>query len=150
MEIKAGVVERDERESGERRKLNLGHTVGHGIEAATGLPHGHCVAAGLATVCRLAVNLGRLDGAELERITRLLAAWGLPSSIMDAAALASSLGLEEDRRRSPVQVGYRGGHFSRQEAPRADILMAIPEAIGSVLIEAIPLADIQAFVMEAP
>ena len=41
VELKAGVVGRDERESGERRKLNLGHSVGHGVEAAAGIPHGH-------------------------------------------------------------------------------------------------------------
>jgi 3-dehydroquinate synthase len=161
VEIKAEVVERDERESGERRKLNLGHTVGHGIETATGLPHGHSVAAGLATACRLAVSLGRLDGAELERITRLLAAWGLPSSIGEALALAgarpasasdlaSSLGssktLDGPELRSAIAVAIPAD----KKRLGSDILMALPQAIGSVLIEAIPLADIQAFVMEAP
>lgn len=45
--IKRGIVERDERESGERRILNFGHTVGHAIESASGLPHGLCVAIGM-------------------------------------------------------------------------------------------------------
>ena len=45
---KAGVVERDEKEQGERKLLNLGHTVGHAIEKCSGyvIPHGHAVAAG--------------------------------------------------------------------------------------------------------
>lgn len=45
---KAGVVERDPTEQGERKLLNLGHTVGHAIEACSGfsIPHGHAVAAG--------------------------------------------------------------------------------------------------------
>jgi 3-dehydroquinate synthase len=150
VEIKAGVVERDERESGERRKLNLGHTVGHGIETATGLPHGHCVAAGLATACRLAVSLGRLDGAELARITRLLAAWGLPSSIGEALALASSLGSRKAGDGPELRPAIAAAIPADKKRLGADILMAIPEAIGSVAIEALPLADLQAFVMEAP
>jgi 3-dehydroquinate synthase len=148
VEIKAGVVERDERESGERRKLNLGHTVGHGIETATGLSHGHCVAAGLATAYRLAESLGRLSAAERERVTGMLAACGLPSSIGEAAALAG---------RGPSGgggPGFRKAVAAAIHADKkrlgADILMALPEAIGSVAIEAVPLADLQAFVMEAP
>jgi 3-dehydroquinate synthase len=150
VEIKAGIVERDERESRERRKLNLGHTVGHGIETATGLPHGHCVAAGLGTACRLAESLGRLDGAELARITRLLAAWGLPSSIGEALALASSIGSRKALDGPELRSAIATAISADKKRLGADILMAIPEAIGSVLIEAIPLADLQAFVMEAP
>ena len=148
VEIKAGIVERDERESGERRKLNLGHTVGHGIETATGLPHGHCVAAGLATACRLAESLGRLAAAERERVTLLLAACGLPSSIAQAAALASngtSRGDGPDFRKA-----IAAAIPSDKKRQGSDILMALPHAIGSVAIEAAPLADLQAFVMEAP
>ena len=88
--LKAEIVERDERESGERRKLNLGHSVGHGIEAATGLPHGHSVAAGLGTVCALSRRLGRLSAADCDRITLLLEGSGLPSTIGAAAALAAA------------------------------------------------------------
>lgn len=57
---KAGVVERDEKERGERRKLNLGHTVGHAIEKCSGyaIPHGHAVAAGLAVMARASERLG--------------------------------------------------------------------------------------------
>jgi 3-dehydroquinate synthase len=150
VEIKAGIVERDERESGERRKLNLGHSVGHGIETATGLPHGHCVAAGLATACRLAESRGRLGGAELERITRILAAWDLPSSIGETASLASSLGLGKTGDGPEFRSAVAAAIPADKKRLGADILMALPEALGSVVIEAVPLADLQAFVMEAP
>ena len=148
VEIKAGIVERDERESGERRKLNLGHTVGHGIETATGLPHGHCVAAGLATACRLAESLGRLAASERERVTSLLSACGLPSSIAEAAALANHGTSRGDgpNFRKAIAVAIP----SDKKRQGSDILMALPHAIGSVEIEAVPLADLQAFVMEAP
>lgn len=57
---KAGVVERDEKERGERRKLNLGHTAGHAIEKCSGyaIPHGHAVAVGLAVMARASERLG--------------------------------------------------------------------------------------------
>jgi 3-dehydroquinate synthase len=144
VEIKAGIVARDEREAGERRKLNLGHSVGHGIEAATGLPHGHSVAAGLGTACRLAERLGRLPGADRERITRLLDAFGLPSSIGGAAALTP------DGDGAALRSAIAAAIPADKKRLGPDILMAIPETIGSIAIEAIPLAELQAFVMEAP
>jgi 3-dehydroquinate synthase len=45
--IRAGIVEGDEREAGERRKLNFGHTFGHAIEKVSGAPHGMAVSAGM-------------------------------------------------------------------------------------------------------
>jgi 3-dehydroquinate synthase len=155
VEIKAGIVARDEREAGERRKLNLGHSVGHGIEAATGLPHGHSIAAGLGTACRLAESLGYLSVGDRERITHLLASCGLPSSIGEALALAGKM---PDSAGAPVHSGDGPGLRKAIAAAipadkkrlGSDILMAIPETIGSVVIEAIPLPDLQAFVMEAP
>lgn len=51
LNIKKSVVEQDEKESGLRRILNFGHTVGHGIESASGLYHGECVALGMIPMC---------------------------------------------------------------------------------------------------
>jgi 3-dehydroquinate synthase len=144
VEIKASVVSRDEREAGERRKLNLGHTVGHGIEAATGLPHGHSVAAGLGTACRLALRLGRLSSGDVDRITCLLASFGLPSSIGESAALSKNGDALELRKAVAAAIG------ADKKRVGTDMMMALPRAIGSVAIEPIPLADLIAFVMEAP
>src|SRR5205085_8352186 len=60
IEIKAAIVERDERESGLRKVLNFGHTIGHAIEAATDFAtlHGEAVAIGLVVEARLAERLG--------------------------------------------------------------------------------------------
>ncbi|TVR74007.1 MAG: 3-dehydroquinate synthase [Marinilabiliales bacterium] len=76
--IKAAVVERDEREQGERRKLNLGHTWGHAVETVAGLPHGEAVAVGLAFAAGLSVSRGSLTEEERERIIRLLGMYELP------------------------------------------------------------------------
>jgi 3-dehydroquinate synthase len=85
--MKAEIVSRDEREAGERALLNLGHTFGHALEAATGysdrLLHGEGVAIGMALAFRLSVKLGLCPGQDSERVVRHLAAVGLPSSIAD-------------------------------------------------------------------
>ena len=85
--MKAEIVARDERETGERALLNLGHTFGHALEAATGfssrLLHGEGVAIGMALAFRLSVRLGLCSGQDADRFTRHLQAIGLPSSIAD-------------------------------------------------------------------
>jgi 3-dehydroquinate synthase len=85
--MKAAIVARDERESGERALLNLGHTFGHALEAATGysdrLLHGEGVAIGMALAFRLSVTLGLCPGQDAERLNQHLKAVGLPSSIAD-------------------------------------------------------------------
>lgn len=75
---KAAVVEADLREDGPRRVLNLGHTLGHALEACSGysVPHGHCVARGLHFALDVAVAEGALAGQDAERCTRLLARYG--------------------------------------------------------------------------
>ena len=81
---KAGVVERDEREDGERALLNLGHTLGHALEAldrfSGTLTHGEAVAVGLVFATRLSVRLGLLESKVQERIVALARALGLPTS----------------------------------------------------------------------
>jgi 3-dehydroquinate synthase len=150
VEIKAGVVARDEREAGERRKLNLGHSVGHGVEAATGLPHGHSVAAGLGTACRLALRAGKLSRSDCDRITRLIESCGLPSTIAAAAAAAAALGRGASADGPALRSAISAAIPADKKRVGGNILMALPETIGSVAIEAVPLAELQAFVMEAP
>jgi 3-dehydroquinate synthase len=91
--MKAEIVRRDEREQGDRALLNLGHTFGHAIEAATGYGewlHGEAVAAGLVIAASLSQRSGWLPGVDLERIRELLRRFGLardPRGITAAAAL---------------------------------------------------------------
>lgn len=78
--LKASVVARDEREAGLRQVLNFGHTVGHGLESASGyrLAHGAAVAIGMAAESRMARAAGRLGEEAESRLTALLGAFGLP------------------------------------------------------------------------
>lgn len=85
--MKADIVARDERESGERALLNLGHTFGHALEAATGysqrLLHGEGVAIGMGLALRLSARLGFAPEEDAVRLETHLRSVGLPSTIAD-------------------------------------------------------------------
>lgn len=75
--VKADIVERDERETGDRRKLNLGHTLAHAIEkCSSAMNHGEAVAVGTALAADAAVKLGTLAADDRDRIRALLAKLG--------------------------------------------------------------------------
>ena len=84
---KAGIVARDERETGERALLNLGHTFGHALEAAAGfssrLLHGEAVALGIVLAFAFSARKGFISQADSERAARHLAAVGLPAHLKD-------------------------------------------------------------------
>lgn len=83
--MKADIVARDERESGDRALLNLGHTFGHALEAATdysgALLHGEAVAIGMVLAFRLSERLGHASAADTQRLADHLRGAGLPTSI---------------------------------------------------------------------
>ena len=86
---KAAIVARDERETGERALLNLGHTFGHALEAATGfsdrLFHGEGVSVGMVLAAEFSAHLKMIAPSEAERVQRHLAAVGLPTRLQDIA-----------------------------------------------------------------
>jgi len=76
--IKSTVVNRDATEQGERRKLNFGHTLGHGIEKVLQVPHGEAVSAGMVLASRLSVKKGYLQSEDATRLSSLLEKFRLP------------------------------------------------------------------------
>ncbi len=91
---KAAIVARDERETGERALLNLGHTFGHAFEAAAGfsdrLLHGEAVSLGIVCAFEFSTRLGLLSTNDAGRVAHHLAAVGLPTSIRDVPALQTN------------------------------------------------------------
>jgi 3-dehydroquinate synthase len=89
---KAAIVSRDERETGERALLNLGHTFGHALEAATGfsdrLFHGEGVSVGMVLAAEFSAQLGMIPPADAARVERHLASVGLPTHLQDIAGFA--------------------------------------------------------------
>lgn len=104
--VKCDIVRRDLLEGGERRKLNLGHTLAHAIESLTrDYTHGEAVAIGIAYVARRAHLEGQLSGADCERIELVLRRYTLPTttdlpeeSLMEAVA--------HDKKNTKGQVGW--------------------------------------------
>ena len=105
--IKRDVVNADEREHGMRQTLNLGHTIGHGIEAASdfALGHGSCVAAGLCCMLRSCVALGWTDPALAQRVERCVEAHGLPTDTqVDHQTLMSYMTHDKKRHGDSMNV----------------------------------------------
>lgn len=129
--MKADVVTRDERESGVRALLNLGHTFGHALEAATGfsdrLLHGEGVSIGMSLAFRLSAKLGLCPEADAVRLIRHLKAVGLPTEIADipghrpgAETLIAAMGHDKkvkDGRLVFVLVRGIGRAFVTDEVP---------------------------------
>ncbi len=100
VEIKAGVVEKDEREEGLRAILNFGHTIGHAIEKCSGytISHGHAVAIGMVVISRAAYNKGLCRENYSVPIGNLLSRYGLPvSSPYNAGDLAEAVLADKKR-----------------------------------------------------
>jgi 3-dehydroquinate synthase len=104
-EIKAAIVGRDEREQGERALLNLGHTFGHALEAATSYKewlHGEAVGAGLVMAAAMSHECGYLGAADLARVRQLVERAGLPAQ---APTVTPAAVLEHMRIDKKVQGG---------------------------------------------
>ncbi|WP_225748275.1 3-dehydroquinate synthase [Eikenella sp. Marseille-P7795] len=106
-QMKADIVEQDEKEHGIRAHLNLGHTFGHAIETQMGYGnwlHGEAVAAGMVLAARLSERKGYLKTADTERIIRLLQAARLPVSPPDFSADTWLAHMQHDKKNQAGQI----------------------------------------------
>lgn len=140
LRVKVGVVARDPYEQGERAILNLGHTFGHAIEAASDyrLPHGYAVAIGLAAAARTSERLGLAEPGLADRIERLLRQVGLPTACpelgLDPEAVRRTMGSDKkarDGRLRLVLLRSLGRPVVTDEAPEALVRRAIAEMVGA-------------------
>ena len=125
LSIKTGIVSRDEKESGERRKLNLGHTIGHAIEKTGGLRHGEAVSIGIAIAAELSEIRGTLSREDVLRIKTLLASFGLPTEL-NSAREAVVDAIRKDKKRQG-----------------ADIHCVFLNGIGNAVVETMALAELE-------
>jgi 3-dehydroquinate synthase len=123
--IKSSIVNRDEREEGERRLLNFGHTFGHAIEKATGASHGVAVSAGMVIASRLSVQRGTLAPDDAGRLEALVRKLKLPTritvnreSVLDA--------LSKDKKKKGKSISF-----------------VLLQAIGRAVLEDIPIEDLE-------
>lgn len=129
--IKARVVQSDERESGLRKILNYGHTLGHAVETLTGYrkyKHGEAVAIGMASAARLSYLLGIARSEVVQRQVSLLRALNLPTELPELDPRSILDVVESDKK-------VVGG----------EIFFVLPEKIGSVRITPIDRKVLKAF-----
>jgi len=108
--IKAGAVEQDEREKGERRKLNFGHTFGHAIEKTAGLRHGEAVSLGMVIAGALSAEKGLLPPDDQGRIVALLERLGLPVRMeVDKDAVLDAMQKDKKRQGSSIKFVLADG-----------------------------------------
>jgi 3-dehydroquinate synthase len=103
--IKSRIVQADERESGERRRLNFGHTLGHAVETVTGLPHGEAVSIGMMIAVKVSVFRGMLSAKDAGRIEGLLKNIKLPVRIPSRRDLLIDA-IKKDKKRQGKEIHY--------------------------------------------
>ena len=102
--IKSSIVEADEKEAGDRRKLNFGHTVGHAIEKETGIAHGEAVSIGMAAAARISARRDMISPGDADRIHALLGGSGLPVRVpLPPARLIEAVRRDKKRRGNAVR-----------------------------------------------
>ncbi len=127
VKIKGGVVEKDEKESGLRKVLNLGHTLGHALEAETGygkMNHGEGVAVGMVLAAQISAHMGLSGKGLADSIRQLLSLFGLPVNLPAGADISKLV----ERMYFDKKVSKRKLEF------------VIPEEIGKIKI-GVPVED---------
>ncbi|MFH1975601.1 MAG: 3-dehydroquinate synthase [Pseudomonadota bacterium] len=105
VKIKSRIVSRDEKEKGERRKLNFGHTFGHAFEKSMGIPHGEAISAGMIKASRLSVKKGLLKEEEFERLKRLIELFCLPVELpYDRVKVIDAI--KKDKKRDNLSLHF--------------------------------------------
>jgi 3-dehydroquinate synthase len=124
--MKSAIVNRDEKEKGERKKLNFGHTFGHAIEKTTGRPHGEAVSVGMSVATALSVKRGLLRATEADRIEDLIRKLKLPTRLsVDREKVLDAL--RKDKKRE-------GDHLS----------FVLLRDIGDAVVNDIPIDELGA------
>jgi 3-dehydroquinate synthase len=141
---KAAIVARDERETGDRQLLNLGHTFGHALEAACGfsdrLLHGEAISIGMALAFDFsAARQGLLPKAEAQRAIRHLAAVGLPTRMQDIPG------------QSPPVEQLMELIAQDKKIKRGRLTFILVRGVGAAFIETgVDAAEVRAFLSEKP
>ncbi len=142
IEIKAEVVSKDERESGLRKVLNFGHTLGHAVEAAAGfsLSHGSCVALGMVLEARIGERIGVTQEGTSAMLGRILRPLGLSDSLPQGLEPEVILGLTRSDKKGRggrpryvllAQAGQvAAGEGWAREVPDDVVLDVLEEAVG--------------------
>jgi 3-dehydroquinate synthase len=124
--LKSSIVNQDEKERGQRKKLNFGHTFGHAIEKTTGAPHGEAVSIGMVLSATLSVKRGLLAPQEALRIEKLLQNLNLPTGLQaDGGPMMDALKMDKKRKGDRIDFVLLNG-------------------LGTAVVEEISLEELEA------
>jgi 3-dehydroquinate synthase len=128
--IKSTIVNSDENEKGERRKLNFGHTFGHAIEKTAGVSHGEAVSAGMVVASALSEKRGHLAAEDAGRIEELLKKLKLPTRLqLDGERVFDAL--RKDKKRQGENINF-----------------VLLHGIGNAVVEKISIKELEAVINE--
>lgn len=130
VELKRDVVSQDEFDIGARQKLNLGHTVGHSIEAQSNftVSHGQAVAIGMAIVSKASLKYGICSNDTQKRIQTVIARFGFPCTTTYSAQALFECVLSDKKRAGDT------------------VTLVVPEEIGSCILKPTPVDDLKDFI----
>ena len=130
VELKRDTVTADEFDTGYRMKLNLGHTIGHGIELLSNyeISHGKAVAAGMALVSRAAQHYGLCSAEDTAAIIDTLTLFGLPTQVNYSPEMLYESALSDKKRAGNL------------------VHLIVPRAIGNCEIRQTPTQELEAFI----
>jgi 3-dehydroquinate synthetase len=143
--MKAAIVGRDERETGERALLNLGHTFGHALEAAAGfsgrLLHGEAISLGMVLAFQFSARRGLLPATDAARVERHLAAVGLPTHV---ASMFSSISVGVPSADRLMELMAQD-----KKVKRGKLTFILARGIGgSFIAPDVDAAEVRAFLVE--
>lgn len=124
--LKTKVVQQDEFESGDRKLLNFGHTLGHAIENMYELSHGQAISIGMTYACHISEKLSGFK--QTERVTALLSKYGLPTYASFDKAKAFEI-LQKDKKKAKSEMGY-----------------VLLDKIGKGVVKSIPLTELKTII----
>jgi len=129
--IKSTIVNRDEREKGERKKVNVGHTFGHAIEKRTDIIlHGEAISVGMVVASHLSASKGLLSKQDVERIETLLAMLELPITL-DMNRIKMIDAIKRDKKRQGDDIDF-----------------VLLDGIGNAVLEKISIKELEDVVFD--
>lgn len=126
--IKSTVVEKDEFETGERKLLNFGHTLGHAIENMYKLSHGQAISIGMVAACKISAQLTKFK--DTERVTQVLQQYGLPVTKRYDKEKAFHI-LKMDKKREKKEMSY-----------------VLLDKIGKGIVKTIPMDQLETIISQ--
>ena len=132
VEDKRSIVERDERDTGTRQLLNLGHTLGHAVERVSGytVTHGAAVSVGMVAVTRAAVKRGLCAPEVLSSLIELLSLYGLPTQTGYSPSALAEAATRDKKRTGGV------------------ITLVLPYGIGDARLSVLPVSELETLFAE--